>query len=60
MAYAEAEPGAYGASRERDDETQTYLAQFFRDAAAANPAFGEHFNALSAEEQEKLRQTLQS
>jgi hypothetical protein len=55
MAYADAEPGAMGASRERDDETQAYLVQFFREAAASVPNFQQHYNALSAGEQEKLR-----
>lgn len=42
------------ASRGRDDETQAYLLDFFRQQAT-KPEFGEVFNSLSAEEQEKLR-----
>lgn len=49
MAFAEDVP-----QRQRDDETQAYLVQFFR-SAAAKPGFEEVFNALSADEQEKLR-----
>lgn len=42
------------ANRARDDETQTYLVEFFR-AKEASPEFGEVFGSLTAEEQEKLR-----
>nr|POE72431.1 importin subunit beta-5 [Quercus suber] len=52
---------AYGAgdettpySRGRDDETQQYLVEFFRQQAQ-KAEFGEIFNALSPAEQEKLR-----
>lgn len=52
---------AYGAgddstpySRGRDDETQQYLLDFFRQQAQ-KPEFGEIFNTLSPAEQEKLR-----
>jgi hypothetical protein len=40
--------------RTRDDETQAYLMQFFRDAAT-KPTFQEVFAALTADEQERLR-----
>lgn len=42
------------AARARDDETQTYLLDFFR-LKASSPEFGEIFNSLTPEEQEKLR-----
>ncbi|KAF2238926.1 ARM repeat-containing protein [Viridothelium virens] len=51
MAYAD-EPQT--PARQRDDETQAYLIQFFREVAE-KPGFGDVFNALSPEEQEKLR-----
>lgn len=52
MAYA-AEDGP-GASRGRDDETQSYLVQFFQQAAQ-KPGFNDVFTALTSDEQEKLR-----
>lgn len=42
------------ATRGRDDETQQYLLGFFRQKAQ-DPGFGDVFNSLTAEEQEKLR-----
>ena len=42
------------ATRGRDDETQAYLLNFFREASQ-KPGFGEVFNSLTAEEQDKLR-----
>jgi hypothetical protein len=51
MAFAEETPYS---TRQRDDETQAYLIQFFHDAAT-KPDFAEVFGALTAEEQEKLR-----
>jgi importin-9 len=51
MAFAEETPYS---NRQRDDETQAYLIQFFRDAAQ-KPNFEQYFNALTQEEQEKLR-----
>lgn len=51
---------AYGAddsaemTRNRDDETQAYLLGFFHEQAQ-KPSFGELFNSLTQEEQEKLR-----
>lgn len=41
-------------ARGRDDETQAYLVKFFRQAAQ-KPGFDEIFNALTNEEQDKLR-----
>ena len=41
-------------ARQRDDETQQYVIEFFRKEAQ-KPEFAEVFNALNAEEQEKLR-----
>jgi importin-9 len=51
MAYAD-QPQT--PARQRDDETQAYLIQFFRDISE-KPGFSEVFNALSQPEQEKLR-----
>jgi hypothetical protein len=51
MAFAEEKPYA---SRQRDDETQAYLMQFFRNAAGME-GFEGVFAALTGEEQEKLR-----
>ncbi|KAK5165533.1 uncharacterized protein LTR77_009062 [Saxophila tyrrhenica] len=48
-----AEDGNTG-RRSRDDETQTYLVNFFREASQ-KPGFMEMFNALTPDEQEKLR-----
>ncbi|KAK5111836.1 hypothetical protein LTR85_011734 [Meristemomyces frigidus] len=52
MAYG-AEDSA-SAMRGRDDETQAYLLNFFREQAQ-KPGFAEVFNSLTQEEQEKLR-----
>ncbi|KAF9640212.1 putative importin beta-5 protein [Lasiodiplodia theobromae] len=54
-----AELMAYGADdgfggRQRDDETQAYLTNFFHEAAQ-KPGFNEMFAALTPQEQEKLR-----
>jgi hypothetical protein len=51
MAFAEETPYS---QRHRDDETQAYLIQFFHDAATRS-TFAEDFNALTPQEQEKLR-----
>jgi hypothetical protein len=51
MAFAEETPYA---TRQRDDETQAYLMNFFREASQ-KPDFSELFNALTPEEQAKLR-----
>lgn len=40
--------------KQRDDETQNYLLEFFRKEAQ-KPEFAEVFNSLTHEEQEKLR-----
>lgn len=50
MAYAEEGVG----SRQRDDETQAYLVNFFREASQ-KPGFNEMFAQLTEEEREKLR-----
>jgi hypothetical protein len=52
MAYAEDDGPSF--SRGRDDATQAYLLQFF-GREAQKPGFAEVFNALTPEEQEKLR-----
>ncbi|KAF2216882.1 hypothetical protein CERZMDRAFT_55561 [Cercospora zeae-maydis SCOH1-5] len=52
MAYA-AEDGP-SLNRGRDDETQTFLENFFRQQAQ-HPAFANVFSSLTPEEQEKLR-----
>ena len=41
-------------TRGRDDETQAYLLNFFRQAAQ-KPGFADVFSSLTSEEQEKLR-----
>ena len=41
-------------ARGRDDETQAYLVNFFRQTAQ-KPGFEDVFNSLTQEEQEKLR-----
>jgi hypothetical protein len=51
MAFAEDSPHAF---RQRDDGTQAYLLEFFRNASQ-KPDFAELFNSLTAEEQAKLR-----
>lgn len=51
MALAEDNPYA---QRQRDDETQAYLIEFFH-GAAAKPGFDAVFAALTEAEQEKLR-----
>lgn len=51
MAFAEEDRPM---SRSRDDETQALLLDFFRQQAA-KPEFGGVFGALTADEQEKLR-----
>lgn len=51
MAYA-AEDGPMG--RGRDDETQGYLVRFFTEQAS-RPEFAAVFNALTPDEQDKLR-----
>lgn len=52
MSYAE--DGSNTFSRGRDDETQTYLLQWFH-GAAEKPGFAEVFQSLTPQEQEKLR-----
>ena len=52
MAYGADDSPA--ATRGRDDETQAYLLNFFRQSAQ-KPGFEEVFNSLTAEEQDKLR-----
>lgn len=46
--------GSTSGIRLRDDETQAYLIQWFRDAATKQ-GFAEEFGALTPDEQEKLR-----
>ena len=52
MAFGAEDNNAF--ARGRDDETQAYLLNFFRQAAQ-KPGFAEIFNSLTSEEQEKLR-----
>lgn len=52
MAFAAEEPGSAG--RQRDDETQGFLVDFFK-RAAGTPGFVEEFEALSEEEKQRLR-----
>jgi len=51
MAFAAEEPGG---GRQRDDETQSFLVDFFK-RAATTPGFQEEFGALTTEEQQRLR-----
>lgn len=54
MAFGEGgTEGVFGV-RKRDDETQGFLADFFRQASS-KPGFAEQFTALTPDEQEKLR-----
>lgn len=53
MAYGEGNDST-AFSRGRDDETQQFLLEFFRQQAQ-KPEFGEVFNALTPDEQEKLQ-----
>lgn len=52
MAYA-ADDGP-SSSRQRDDETQAFLVDFFKHAATTS-GFAEEFGQLTAEEQQRLR-----
>lgn len=51
MAFAAEEPGG---GRQRDDETQGFLVDFFKRAATTD-GFLEEFNQLSEEEKTRLR-----
>jgi hypothetical protein len=51
MAFAAEEPGG---GRQRDDETQGFLVDFFKRAATA-PGFADDFAQLTGEEQQRLR-----
>lgn len=52
MAFAaEDEPGS---GRQRDDETQGFLVEFFK-RAATTPGFAEEFSQLTEEEKQRLR-----
>jgi importin-9 len=53
MSLAENDGVGFG-NRQRDDETQAYLVQFFQEASQ-RPGFQRMFDALTPEEQEKLR-----
>jgi hypothetical protein len=53
MAFAAEEPGG---GRQRDDETQGFLVDFFK-RAAATPGFAEEFEVLSEEEKQRLRES---
>lgn len=52
MAYAADDGPSTG--RQRDDETQEFLVDFFK-RAATTPGFAEEFGQLTAEEQQRLR-----
>ncbi|KAL1957395.1 hypothetical protein VTO42DRAFT_6075 [Malbranchea cinnamomea] len=54
MGYAGEAAMTGGVARTRDDETQAFLREFFRQAAS-KPAFQEIFAALTPAEQERLR-----
>ncbi|KAI8936326.1 hypothetical protein NX059_006742 [Plenodomus lindquistii] len=51
MAFAAEEPGG---GRQRDDETQSFLVEFFKRAATTQ-GFQEEFNGLTEEERQRLR-----
>jgi hypothetical protein len=53
MAFANEEPGS---GRQRDDETQGFLVEFFKRAATTH-GFPEEFEALSEEEKQRLRES---
>ncbi|KAI9722011.1 MAG: hypothetical protein M1812_001971 [Candelaria pacifica] len=53
MAYGEGTGASSLANRQRDDETQAYLLEFFR-GLAGEEAFGAVFNSLEEEEKGKL------
>lgn len=54
MAFAAEEPGSGG--RQRDDETQSFLVEFFK-RAATSPGFAEEFNQLNEDERQRLRES---
>lgn len=54
MAFAAEEPG--GSGRQRDDETQSFLVDFFK-RASTTPGFEEEFNQLTEEERQRLRES---
>lgn len=54
MAFAAEEPG--GSGRQRDDETQSFLVEFFK-RAATTPGFAEEFNQLNEDERQRLRES---
>lgn len=51
MAFADETPGQ---GRQRDDETQAFLVEFFKRAAGGQ-GFADEFAALSEEERQRLR-----
>ncbi|KAH8731021.1 armadillo-type protein [Phaeosphaeriaceae sp. PMI808] len=53
MAFAAEEPGS---GRQRDDETQGFLVEFFKRAATTH-GFAEEFNLLTEEEKQRLRES---
>jgi len=53
MAFAAEEPGS---GRQRDDETQGFLVDFFKRAATTN-GFGDEFNQLNEDEKQRLRES---
>jgi hypothetical protein len=58
MAYGE---GTGSFPRQRDDETQAYLTEFFVNASRENIAgFSELYNALTDDEKAKLNELVQA
>ncbi|KAF2833309.1 ARM repeat-containing protein [Ophiobolus disseminans] len=55
MAFANEEPGGNG-SRQRDDETQGFLVEFFKRAATTQ-GFAEEFGLLNEDEKQRLRES---
>jgi hypothetical protein len=52
MAFANEEPGS---GRQRDDETQGFLVDFFKRATMTQ-GFEDEFNLLNEEEKQRLRE----
>jgi hypothetical protein len=55
MAFAAEEPGS---GRQRDDETQGFLVDFFKKAATTQ-GFTDEFNMLTEEEKQRLMESAQ-
>jgi hypothetical protein len=56
MAYAADDGPSGSGGRQRDDETQAFLVDFFTHAATT-PGFADEFNQLNEEEKQRLRES---